>query len=91
LLKGPYTKIVDQTTKIIPVADFRLGVAGSGDILSGVIGGLLAKGLTTSEATTVGAWLHAHSAPKKNNGQASDILKILASEFHLFMENNKIQ
>lgn len=36
-----------------------LAVAGTGDVLSGVIGALLAQGLAPMEAASLGAWLHA--------------------------------
>ena len=36
-----------------------LGVSGSGDVLAGVIGGLLAQGAPPATATLWGVWLHA--------------------------------
>jgi hydroxyethylthiazole kinase-like uncharacterized protein yjeF len=35
-----------------------LATAGSGDVLAGLIGSLLASGLGTFDAASVGAWLH---------------------------------
>lgn len=60
LLKGPYTVIADPTghLAVLPVATAALATAGSGDVLAGVIGGLLAQGLAPFEAACVGAWLH---------------------------------
>ncbi len=39
-----------------------MATAGMGDVLSGVIGGLLAQGLPLSTATRLGVWLHATAA-----------------------------
>jgi NAD(P)H-hydrate epimerase len=35
-----------------------LATAGSGDVLTGMIGGLLARGLEPAEAAAAGAYLH---------------------------------
>ena len=59
--------------------------AGMGDVLSGVIGGLLAQGVTLSNAAKLGVWLHAHAADKavKTFGErglmASDLMTYLGS------------
>ena len=39
-----------------------LATAGSGDVLSGMIGALLAAGLSVAEAAAAGAFVHAHAA-----------------------------
>jgi NAD(P)H-hydrate repair Nnr-like enzyme with NAD(P)H-hydrate dehydratase domain len=39
-----------------------LATAGTGDMLSGVIGGLLARGVAPFEAAAAGAWLHGRAA-----------------------------
>jgi NAD(P)H-hydrate epimerase len=60
LLKGPYTVIAEPSGRlaVLPVATAALATAGSGDVLAGVIGGLLAQGMKAFEAACVGAWLH---------------------------------
>jgi hydroxyethylthiazole kinase-like uncharacterized protein yjeF len=39
-----------------------LATGGSGDTLSGIIGGLLAQGLSTFDAARLGVWIHGHAA-----------------------------
>jgi NAD(P)H-hydrate repair Nnr-like enzyme with NAD(P)H-hydrate dehydratase domain len=42
--------------------DERLATAGSGDVLSGIIGALLAQQVPAFEAAAAGAWLHGTAA-----------------------------
>ncbi len=60
LLKGPYTVIADPEgdLAVLPVATAALATAGTGDVLAGVITGLLAQGLPPFHAACLGAWLH---------------------------------
>ena len=60
LLKGPYTVIAtpEGELAVLPVATAALATAGTGDILAGVITGLLAQGLSPFHAACLGAWLH---------------------------------
>ena len=46
-----------NTTAAAPVIP-GLGTGGSGDVLAGVIGGLLARGLEPRIAAAWGVWLH---------------------------------
>jgi hydroxyethylthiazole kinase-like uncharacterized protein yjeF len=64
LLKGPTTIIAapDGTVRVVRDGDARLATAGTGDVLSGLIGALLARGVPPLEAAAAGAWLHAHAA-----------------------------
>lgn len=39
-----------------------LAKGGSGDVLSGLIGGLLARGLKAEDAASLGVWIHGHAA-----------------------------
>lgn len=60
LLKGPYTVIAspDGWLAVLPVATAALATAGTGDVLAGTIGGLLAQGVEPFRAACLGAWLH---------------------------------
>jgi hydroxyethylthiazole kinase-like uncharacterized protein yjeF len=81
LSKGPSTVIAgpDGRIRIITSGDARLATAGTGDVLSGVIGALLARGRPPLEAAAAGAWLHARAgslAPPAGM-VASDLLACL--------------
>lgn len=60
LAKGPYTVIADPAgwLAILPIATAALATAGTGDVLSGTIAGLMAQALDPFRAACVGAWLH---------------------------------
>jgi len=60
VLKGANTLVAspDGGAKIGPVANPGLASAGTGDVLSGVIAGLLAQGLSHPIAAACGAYLH---------------------------------
>ena len=64
LLKGPRTIVAapDGRVGITTNADERLATAGTGDVLSGLIGALLARGLEPFRAAVAGAWIHAEAA-----------------------------
>lgn len=59
-LKGARTWIAAPDGRVVRYAGGGIGLAtgGSGDVLAGVIGGLLARGLPPFEATGWGVWLH---------------------------------
>lgn len=60
LLKGSTTVVAAPSgeVRIVTTGDERLATAGTGDVLSGVIGALLAQGMDALEAAAAGAWLH---------------------------------
>ncbi len=60
LLKGSTTVVArpDGVVRVNPTGTPALATAGSGDILAGLCGALLAGGLDPFDAGSVGAWLH---------------------------------
>lgn len=65
VLKGAGTVIVgEDSVRICDRGNPGMASAGMGDVLSGVIGALLAQGMTPMEAACAGVWLHAESADR---------------------------
>ena len=88
LLKGAHTVIADPggCTRILISADPALARAGSGDVLSGIICGLIAQGVGPFEAASAGAWVHARAgglaveeASSRAAVLAGDISKMIGS------------
>jgi hydroxyethylthiazole kinase-like uncharacterized protein yjeF len=64
LLKGNITVIAEPGGSVYlnPAGQSWAATAGSGDVLSGIIGALLAAGLPAGEAAAAGAFVHARAA-----------------------------
>ena len=60
VLKGSHTVIAntDGQVRVNPHSNPALASAGTGDVLAGIIGGLLAQGLDLFEAAVTGVFLH---------------------------------
>jgi NAD(P)H-hydrate epimerase len=64
LLKGPGTLIAgaNEIIKVCPYGNPAMATAGMGDILSGLIGGLIAQGCDLQKAAELGCCLHSSAA-----------------------------
>ncbi len=64
VLKGAGTLVAagDDTLGLCALGNPGMGSGGMGDVLTGVIAGLLAQGVVPRLAARVGVWVHAHAA-----------------------------
>lgn len=93
LLKGPPTVVTDGTRDM--TIDDRvpaLATAGSGDVLSGMIGALLARGVEAFEAASFAAWWHVRAAERMAGSLpqgfgASELVGSVREETRHFGEN----
>ncbi len=76
LLKGPDTVIAAPDGGVIvnSHAPAALATAGSGDVLSGFIGGLMAQRFESYKAAAAAAWLHGKAASRFGPGLISEDL-----------------
>ncbi len=64
LVKGPTTAVADPDGRVLlgTSGTPRLATAGTGDVLSGIIGALIARGVPTLEAAALAAHVHGRAA-----------------------------
>ena len=76
LFKGADTVVVspDGRASIADNGPPTLATAGSGDVLSGIIAGLLAQGMPAFEAGSAAAWLHGEAAAVAGPGLIAEDL-----------------
>jgi len=78
VLKGAYTIIAapDGESTVIPVATAALARAGTGDVLSGLIAGLLSQGVGAFPSAVAGCWIHAQAGLRaaENLGNTASVL-----------------
>ena len=77
LLKGPDTVIAspDGTAIVNTHATRWLATAGSGDVLAGIAGGLMAQGVETFAAASMAAWLHGEAGRRIGAGLIAEDLE----------------
>jgi NAD(P)H-hydrate epimerase len=76
VLKGPGTVIAapDGRIAVNPTGGPELATAGTGDVLSGIVGAFLAHGLEPFEAATAAAFVHGRAGDRLGAGMvASDL------------------
>lgn len=79
VVKGNDTAIADASGRAVinASAPAWLATAGAGDVLAGMIGGLLAQAMPTFEAAAAGVWLHGFSASLAGAGVIADDLPLM--------------
>ena len=79
LLKGRYTLIAGaEGVWVNPTGSPRLATGGSGDVLSGMVGALLAAGQPPNRAAAIAAWRHGRAGEQlEPYASASDLLPLL--------------
>jgi ADP-dependent NAD(P)H-hydrate dehydratase / NAD(P)H-hydrate epimerase len=94
LLKGSTTVIagVDEPARVNTMKTAWLATAGSGDVLSGLAGALLAQGLDPAAAAAAAAYLHGLAARLASDGApigASDLIVALPEAFRMVGEERE--
>ena len=85
LLKGAHSVVAspDGRRCVLPFANPALAAGGTGDVLTGIIGGLLAQGVAPYDAARLGGFLHGAAAEQTRHRHgdagvvASDLLDLI--------------
>jgi len=89
VLKGAVTFIASPSREawINREGSVALGTSGSGDVLAGVIAGLLARGAPAEQAAVWGVYLHARAgaALERRHGQVGSLAREIAAEIPALM------
>lgn len=88
LLKGPETLVTGSDVILENhTGNPCLATAGSGDVLSGIIGTLMAQGVKASEAAAMGAWIHGSAGDLAaerfgiRSARPSDVIEMIPEVF----------
>ncbi|MEV6106247.1 NAD(P)H-hydrate dehydratase [Streptomyces sp. NPDC051940] len=82
LLKGSTTLVADASelpVRVNPTGSSWLATAGSGDVLSGLTGSLLASGLAPRDAAAAGAYLHGLAGRRAAAGAPAGAQELVAA------------
>lgn len=91
MLKGAFTVVAapGKNTVIMPFSSDALATAGTGDVLAGCIGGLMAQGATAWESALAGSYVHGLAGQicgdtmTSRSVVASDVVERLPAAFSL--------
>ena len=94
ILKGHFSALCQPDGKVVfnSTGNSGMATAGSGDVLTGIITGLLARGYNQAEACQIGMFAHglagdmAAEVKGKEGMVASDIIDYLPNAFKMIME-----
>ncbi len=93
VLKGAFTVVAspEGNLRISPFANPALATAGTGDVLSGIIVGLMAQGLGAFDAATCGVYIHAAAGEmlREEMGEAGGLASDLLSSIPQVMKSLK--
>jgi len=95
ILKGFRSLVADPSGRVVPVLAGNPAMAsgGTGDVLTGVVGACLARGLDAFDAACAAAWLHGtagdfvREAKGEESLQASDVIEALPEAFFAARES----
>ena len=95
LLKGAYTVVASSEgdVRIVPFANPGLATAGTGDVLAGIIAGLVAQNVSPYDAAAIGAFIHGAAGEMVTNAIgntgiiASDLLPMLPQTIRAIRED----
>jgi ADP-dependent NAD(P)H-hydrate dehydratase / NAD(P)H-hydrate epimerase len=93
LLKGPCTIVTDgKTTYFSEFGNPGLATAGSGDVLSGIIGSLMAQGCHLLDASIKGLFLHGRAGDLacKRHGERSMIARDIINELSVVIKHQNV-
>ena len=84
IYKGNDTVIASPDGKVWVNSNAKnsLATAGSGDILTGIIAGLISQGLDIEKASILAVWIHGKLSHNKNNVIAEDFINEIPNVYN---------